>query len=394
MPHGEFGRRSPARAARAAVVVGATALLAPVPLLGRYSSDLTWYWAINWDSGFVRRGLCGELAQAVQRGGDLESAAQLMTGVSASAATVTLTVVAVLRLWRGDPVSVVLGVALLIGPLGVVLVCLDPRPEYLGFPAVLLAMAACHSWARGHRRAAVCWLWSAGLLIGVVTLASENVLFAVLPWCLVLLTATTVGAPTVERARAIAVLTGPSAVSAVAVVLGGRADASQVAALEVSASRLDGQPEAFMRFVGQDVGESLRMVAHADVPRMVTTMLVAWLIVALVAVLLLACGVGRRRATLPVDAPLRIALCLPMAALAFQTATGIDWSRWVGQLGCGALLTLTGWGVLVPDRDPVRWSVRRTGALVLCTCVLLVVPAVPYGITKGNLAEFATSRIG
>jgi hypothetical protein len=80
-------------------------------------------------------------------------------------------------------------------------------------------------------------------------------------------------------------------------------------------------------------------------------------------------------------------------ALAFQTATGLDWPRWVGQLGCGALLTLTAWGLLVPDSDPARWTVGRTGRLVLCCCLLVLVPTVPYSIPHGGVVDFLASRV-
>jgi hypothetical protein len=374
------------------VVATATLLLAWLPLQRHYSSDLTWYWAIDWDRGFVRRGLCGELAELVPVR-DLESAAQLMTGLSASVATATIAVVAVLRLLRGDPVSVALGLSLIVGPVGFVMVYLDPRPEYLGFPALLLVMAACRARNVGHDVAARCWLGLAAVLVALVTLASENVLFAVLPWGVVLLAATSVGAPRAERMRLVVGFAALPACAAAAVVAGGRADPAQLAALRANADRLDGRPEQLMQFVGQDLAESMRMVLRYDVGFRVWTLLLVWAVVVLLALVLLVCGARREWARLPADPLVRVSLCLPVAALLFQTATGFDWPRWTGQLGCGALVALTGWGLLVPDPDPVRWSFGRTSRVALGCLVLVLVPAVPFNIPHGEVSDFVTSRV-
>ncbi|HEX5089194.1 MAG TPA: hypothetical protein VFV89_15405 [Nocardioides sp.] len=379
-------------APRALVVAAAALLLAVIPLQRDYGPDLEWYWSISWDHGFVRRGLCGELAGLLPVA-DLETAARLMTGLSAAVAATTVAVVAVLRIWHGDPVSVALGASLIVGPVGYAMVVSDPRPEYLGFPAVLCVMAACHAWSAGRRGPARCWLGLAGALMGAVTLASENVLFAVLPWCVVLLTATTVAAPLGVRVRLLVGMLAMPTAAAAAVVVGGRADARQLAALREDAGGLDGSPDRLMRYLGQDLGDSVRTVVHAGIGFRLFTMLVAVGIVAVLAGLLLACGAGREWLRLPADRLLRFSLCLPVAALLFQTATGLDWPRWVGQLGSGALLTLTSWGVLVPDPDPAPWSVGRIGRIALFSCLLVLVPAVPFSILHGGVTAFVTSRV-
>jgi hypothetical protein len=385
-------RPAHAAAVRALLVVPVAALLAWVPLHKHYTSDLTWYWAISWDHGFVRRGLCGELAGLLPTS-DLELAAQLMTGLTASVAIATVVTVALLRLLRGDPVSVVLGGGLVLGPVGPVMLWFDPRPEYLGFPALLFVMAACHARAHGRPVASGCWLALASALLGVVTLASETVLFAVVPWCVVLLAAATAGAPVSERLRLLAGLVFIPGCAALAVLVAGRADAAQLAALGARADQLDGKPSGFMLFIGQDVTQSVRMVFGPGIGFRLGTMLVAAAIVALLVVLLVVCGAGREWSRVPADRLLRLSLCMPVAALVFETATGIDWPRWVGQLGCGGLLTLTAWGFLVPDRDPLPWSVPRLGRMAVCLCLLLLVPEVPYGLVQGTVTEFVASRV-
>jgi hypothetical protein len=52
-----------------------------------------------------------------------------MTGLSAARRDVTLATVAVLRLLRGDPVSVALGASLIVGPVGYVMVWTDSDPS-------------------------------------------------------------------------------------------------------------------------------------------------------------------------------------------------------------------------------------------------------------------------
>jgi hypothetical protein len=367
-------------------------LLAWVPLRRHYLPELTWYWAISWEHGFVRRGLCGEVAGLLPAG-DLESAAQLLTGLSASVATASLATVALVRLLRGDPVSVALGLALLAGPVGVIMLWHDPRPEYFGYPAFLLVMAACRCRSAGQTVMVRCWLGLAAALLAVVTLASENVLFAVLPWCVVLLTVTTVGAPLAERVRLVIGFVALPGVAAAAVLLGGRADAAQLALLREDAARLDGEPVDFMRFVGQDLGQSLSMVVHSGVGHRMSMVLVAVAIVAVLVAVLLVCGVRREWSRLPVDRLVVLSLGLPVAGLLFQGATGLDWPRWVGQVACGALLTLTCWGVLVPDPGPARWRPPLVGGVALCFSALLLVPAVPYNIVPGAFPQFVASRI-
>jgi hypothetical protein len=288
---------------------------------------------------------------------------------------------------------VALGLSLIVGPVGFVVVYLDPRPEYLGFPALLLVMTACGARRVGHDVAARCCLGLAAVLVALVTLASENVLFAVLPWCVVLLAATSVGASRAERVRLVAGFAALPACAAAAVVAGGRADPAQLAALRANADRLDGRPDQLMQFVGQNLAESMRMVLRYDIGFRVWTLLLVWAVVVLLALVLLVCGARREWARLPADPLVRLSLCLPVAALLFQTATGFDWPRWTGQLGCGALLTLTGWGLLVPDPDPVRWSFGRTSGVALGFLVLVLVPAVPFNIPHGAVSDFVSSRV-
>lgn len=150
-------------------------VLAPIPLGNYYPVDYTWYWAITWDHGFVRRGLCGEIAQRLS--GDLAHNVQVMTCIAAVVGGATLLAIGLLLVTRGDPSGVGLGLALMLSPVGVSMMWRDPRPELLGYPALpLLALAATLS-GTGRKACAA----SAGALIAIVTLMSENVVLAVVP---------------------------------------------------------------------------------------------------------------------------------------------------------------------------------------------------------------------
>lgn len=364
------------------------ALIAPIPLFQTYVGELTWYWAINWDHGFVRRGLCGELLQLLTSG-SLASGAQAMTGVSACLGGLVLLATGLLLLGRGDPSSVGVGLALVVSPVGMLMAWSDPRPELFGLlalPGITVAMGR-------SPRVGKALLLGISLWLGVVTLMTEDVLFAVVPWGVILIAALTSGQPTQQRLREIAILVLVPATAATAVVVFGRADPAQVAALQRHASALSETAVPRMLFVGQGLGDNVRVVLSSGIGYRALTMGVTALVLVVVGLALSLSGVHHEVRRLPDDRLFRLSLLLPLLALLVETATGIDWPRWLGQLGSGALLTLA---LIMLDRPPAAtlpWTPRRLMAVAAGTTVLFLIPTVPYLLPRGELISYWLGRL-
>lgn len=378
---------------RAVVVRGALAtlvlaLFAPIPLASAYPVDNTWYWAISWDHGFVRRGLCGELAQLVAPG-DLVSGAQTLSQVAAFVAGLVFLVVGLVLVVRGTPASVGLGLALALSPVGVDMMWTDPRPELYGYPALALVAGALR--VSGRWRDALVLL--ASLLLAVVTLMSENVLLAIVPWAILLVLAVAADEPLRQRVRALGFLLGLPVLAGLVVVVAGRGTPAQVAALSRDAYPLPGHATGFMDFVGQSFVDSVRYVGDSDLgfrfQSALSTLVALVVVVAAVAV----AGGAHEVRRLPRSRLLAWACLLPLVALVLQAAGGIDWPRWLGQQGGGALLTLGLWSLLRPQPGAPAWSRRWVLAIAVGTLVLVLMPPVPELLVRHDLVGYWFSRV-
>ncbi len=369
---------------RYSVAALAFLLLAPIPLSNYYPVDNTWYWAISWDHGFVRRGLCGEVAQRLP--GDLADATQLLTCVTAAVAGAVLLAIGLLLVTRGDPAGVGLGLAVLVSPVGVPMMWSDPRPEMLGYPSLpLLAMAARSSGA--GRRA---WAVAAGALVAIVTLMSENVLLAIVPWAVVLLAVLTTGEARRQRLDLLGWFAALPCATGLLVLLAGRADDAQVAALAATAARLPGDGSAFMLFLAQSASESVAYVVHSGLTWRVESLASTAVALAIAGAAVAMAGGARQVRQVPRDDLVGAALALPVLAFALQVLGGIDWPRWLGQQAAGALIVVA----LVALRHPVRdaWTSRRVTHVAAATVVLALIPAVPDLFVHGHLVSYWFSR--
>lgn len=378
---------------RAVVVRGALAtlalvLFAPIPLSSAYPLDNTWYWAISWDHGFVRRGLCGELAQLVAPG-DLVSGAQTLSQVAAFVAGLVFLVVGLLLVVRGSPASVGLGLALALSPVGMDMMWTDPRPELYGYPALAIVTLALR--LEGRSRDAL--VLSAGSLLAVVTLMSENVLLAIVPWAIVLVLAGTADESRRLRVRSLALLLGLPALTGLVVVVAGRATQAQVAALSKDAYPLPNHATGFMDFVGQSFPESVRYVGDSGLAFRFESALSTVVALVVVAAAVAVAGGAHEVRRIPGSRLLIWACLLPLLALVLQAAGGIDWPRWLGQQGGGALLTLGLWSLLRPEPGPPSWSRRWVAGVVIGTLVLVLMPPVPELLVRHDLVGYWFSRV-
>jgi hypothetical protein len=378
---------------RAVVVRGALAtlvlaLFAPIPLSSVYPLDNTWYWAISWDHGFVRRGLCGELAQLVAPG-DLVGGAQALSQAAAFVGGLVFLVVGLLLVVRGSPASVGLGLAVVLSPVGVGMMWTDPRPELFGYPA--LAIVAVGLRLGGRSRDVLVLL--AGLLLAVVTLMSENVLLAIAPWAILLVLAGTADEHRARRVRLLAILLGLPVLTGLVVAVAGRASPAQVAALSRDAYPLPNHATGFMDFVGQSFLDSVRYVGDSGLGFRFQSALSTLVALVVVTAAVAVAGGAHEVRRLPRSRLLAWACLLPVIALVLQAAGGIDWPRWLGQQGGGALLTLGLWSLLRPEPGSPAWSRRWVAGVAVGTLVLVLMPSVPELLVRHDLVGYWFSRI-
>jgi hypothetical protein len=370
--------------ARGSATALAFLLLAPIPLGNYYPIDHTWYWAISWDHGFVRRGLCGEIAQRLS--GSLADATQLLTCITAAVGGAVLLAIGVLLVRRGDPSGVGLGLSTILSPVGVPMMWGDPRPEMLGYPALpMLAIAARSSGAT--RRA---WAVTAGALIATVSLMSENVLLAVVPWAVVLLAVLTTAQTRAKRLDLLCWFAVPPFASGLLVLLAGRADDAQVAALADTAARLPGDGSDFMLFLTQSFPQSVDYVAHSGLTWRFESLASTTVALVVAGATVAMAGGAREVQHMPRDHVVIAALALPVLAFVLQVVGGIDWPRWLGQQAAGALVLIA----LVVLVGPAcsTWTKQRIAAVVAATLVLAMIPAVPDLFVHGHLVDYWFSR--
>jgi hypothetical protein len=96
---------------------------------------------------------------------------------------------------------------------------------------------------------------------------------------------------------------------------------------------------------------------------------------------------------LPRSRLLAWACLLPVIALVLQAAGGIDWPRWLGQQGGGALLTLGLWSLLRSEPGSPAWSRRWVAGVAVGTLVLVLMPSVPELLVRHDLVGYWFSRV-
>lgn len=373
---------------RLAITGCVVALVAPLPLTRTYLTPLTWYWAVNWDHGFVRRGLSGEIAQRLAPH-DLHGAAQTLTGLAAVVAGGLFLAVGVWLVCRLDPVSVGVGLTLILSPVGMVYQWNEPHPESYGYLALIPLAAALRS--SGRLRDALVVL--SGVILGVVTLMSENVLFAVVPWAILFTLAMTDAARRSEAVRMLALLLPLPALMGALVIVGGRASQGQLQALKRGAPGVSRTAVHSMHYIGDSYSSNAHFVMSTHL-RLSFEELGATLVAVGVAVgaacLVGNLGVVRRLAW---DRWLKLACFLPLVGYLIQTVGGIDWPRWVGQQASGASLLIGLIWLLRPDIAPPSWSKRRVVATVVGVSLLVAIPPVHYQLTRAHVVDYWFSRI-
>jgi hypothetical protein len=393
VPASPVRRRSVERVVRVALTAGIA-----VQLLQRFLTsgfELSEYgrslWYVSYQSGFVRRGLAGELLRTALGSTPTLRAVDLLQnalGVTMLVATAAL----VLVLCRQRTVIAYATAGLLVvAPFGFDAVMGQRRPDLVGF----LLLAVVGIWAAVRRVPVVVFGVVSGALLAVSALVSEVSPLIVGPW-LVLVVAAAARAYDETRRRtllAIALTGAPSALALGVLVTLGRATPATVSALEAAAPpEIRGHGSVFA-YLGDTFRGSLVRVIEGPA-RLALSIVVGALLVGL----LMFCARSAlpfARATFAWALPTRVEratwLTGMLAAATLLFALGLDWLRWIsafafaGLLATGAIVALTGRSpVGPPGRDgwqrpltPVRSCSVPAMLSAVVAIYLLLLPPLP-----------------
>jgi hypothetical protein len=233
----------------------------------------------------------------------------------------------------------------------------------------------------------------AGALLAVVALMSENVVFAVGPWAALLVLASTDADRRSEASRILALLAPLPLLAAAVVVLFGRADSEQVAALRVGARGFSQNAAHHMHFIGDSYRANVHFVVTHHLRLSFETLGTTLVAVAIASVAAGAVGYWHVLRREPWDRWIVCASVLPVLAFLLEAIAGVDWPRWVGQQAGGAILAVALFLLLRPEPVPPRWNAARIAVLVPALLVMMAIPQVPYTMTKHHVVDYWYSRV-
>lgn len=343
----------------------------------RYSVS---YWVVTWDHGFVRRGLSGEINEALfgwnvgMRDGayTLSITAGLIGGLSIMAVAWAL-------LLRRDTRLSWFGLLLLAAPGTIRTAVALSRPDMLGLLALLGAGLATTLVSPLRRRAL---LAASGLWLATVILIQEASAFQIAPW-VVLLVVTTAGRWD-WRARLIDLISFgiAPAVSLAVVVLRGVATPAQLKALKAdSATWLSGiKGGDAASYLADPVSYTVRTVlalGPVNMAGMFITGALLFLALPVLAARFAKVDVLAVFGSVPGRA---VGMALVLPAFLLQLATGFDWLRWTATWGTLLLVTA---GVMLLRGEALtrtprsRIGRRRSGLLAAMMLAVALIPAGP-----------------
>jgi hypothetical protein len=360
-------------------------------VLSEYGRSL---WFVDYQHGFVRRGLAGALLRLAVGGSPSLTTVDLVQNALAVAMFAAVVALVVVLCRQRTVIGYATAAVLVASPFGFDSLGGQRRPDLVGF--VLLTLV-CIAAARRRSRA-VALACVGGAALGVSALVSEVSPLIIGPWLLLVVAASArAHAESATRTRmAMLLAAGPSVLALFTLGLWGRPSSQTVAAIEHAAPRGIRGHGSIFEYLPDTFGGSVSRVVHGPAR-------IAWSLVfgALLCVLLLMCiraALPYVRATFCWILPtrrLRVAWTIgTLAAAAVLFALGLDTLRWISSVGFVALLTaggvvaLTGESVVGPaGRD--RWrrplSPRSiiTGGVALSLIVgtyLLLLPPLPNWI--------------
>lgn len=284
------------------------------------SSFLVSYWFVNWDHGFVRRGLLGEINQFFFAD-DLLRGAHVLTWVSGAVAAAAVAVVAIALLRANTGFTIALGWLLLVSPYTVKGLLNFARPDQLPIPLVVLV--AVIWWLRP--RAPTRWLFLLGLAFAVLLLGHEGIVLTVAPWILLLIVHFSAAEGAMVLVGRVAAFFAAPAVATWLVVDRGAATPEQVRLLGADAKGAMPGGENMISYLADTTADSVAVVVDFGVVNL-ASMAGVGLVLWLVHLVALGCPPGRPGRLPRADLVVLLGAVLP--AFVVQLALAKDWQRW------------------------------------------------------------------
>ncbi|MEY2448934.1 MAG: hypothetical protein QOH79_2410 [Acidimicrobiaceae bacterium] len=355
---------------------------ATIPVSGFLKS----YWVVDYDHGFVRRGLLGAMLRAIS-GSPTDRTLVVATCVLAGLGVVALMCVAEVLIRAGSPRSCALAILLVSSPFGVDYVVFQRRPDQLG----LVMLVALGMGLRRFREQSFRLCLVVGVCFAVLMFAHEGILFEALPFAMLLVVVVARdageggGNPVMSSVLALAV---PAVAAGVFIAIFGTASSQTVAALKASANGVPLGPTNALDYLDDSVGTSLRLVADQSRGTQLACIVVGTVLAAVhLSWLRAADVVARVRLRAAAIAVRRAVIVIAVSAVAILFAVGIDWMRWFACVGC-ALLVVVSFGLLaqenatdaVPSRELSMRPLVLLGGLYLAALTPL-----PDSVLSGEI---------
>jgi hypothetical protein len=313
------------------------------------------YWLVNYDFGFVRRGLGGEALQLL--GGGTVTTPVMYAAVWSTSVVpvVALAGLVMLLIRHGTTASIAVAVLIACSPWTFEPLWGYRRPDGYGLVA-LIGVALVLLRAERHRR--MLWLAVIGLAMGGLALVHE---VSVAVWGIGGLVLVALARESVRwRLLAAVALFWPAAVVVLLILTAGRAEPAVLDGLmSQPASRAFLPPGAdggasVLWYLDDTVADSVRFVAGLPVQRKL--LMVTWIIAVLVihAGWIRVAGVWLRR----IDWLAVAAIAVIGMVAVWVFATGSDWQRWGCSYGTVALVIVAYQALMVEpgSRGAAVWS--------------------------------------
>ncbi|MBJ8347774.1 hypothetical protein [Antrihabitans sp. YC2-6] len=343
------------------------AVLLLVQLAGSYSvatrGFIKSYWFVDYDHGFVRRGLGGALV------GDSATAVRFAVLVSALLPVAAVVLLIELLIRRMTVPTAFMAMLLACSPFVVDQLVLHRRPDQLGLVVLVLVGVACV-----YTRRLVPVLGALGIVLAVLVFVHEGALLFFGVFAVPLIFVAT-DRTLAEQVRLSVLTIGPAGLAVLVVFFFGGVDVETSAALRADAA-ING-PTVF-RFLADDIATSWDHIASVGLDKHLMQLTVGGVLIAAQA-LWIRQWVGREWEVRTTDVtPLwraGLVVCVGVPIL-FTFATGMDWMRWFSVFGT-SVLVVVGFAVLVQARDDSQPLPAVPVRLIQLVCALYLASLTP-----------------
>ena len=315
------------------------------------------YWLIDYQHGFVRRGLGGELLRIATGGQPSGTAITAMVVTTAVVSAGCALILIELLIRRFTKATVLMALLLAASPFLIDQMVLHRRPDQFGLLALFAVGVVC-----AYRRHLAINLAAVGFMLAALTLVHEGALLFYGVFCVPLILAALPEINLVRRLALVAVTVGPALVVALFVLAFGRLQQDAITSMEAYATTRLGDQPTVLSYMDDSVGTSIQIVAQFGPVRQILMLIIG---AALVAAhwLWIRHWIGTRWMRLGgVPRAVWWTAALGVAVpVVFTFGTGVDWMRWFGVFGSSALMVV-GFLVLIDAMSTVS---SRSGTVTL-----------------------------